>query len=468
MGAKSKIEWTDSTWSPVTGCTKVSEGCDNCYAETIAHRFAGTKAYPNGFDVTLRPERLDQPLRWQRPRRIFVNSMSDLFHSDVPDEYIARVWQAMACAPQHTYQILTKRPGRMQSWVRRWCSGAIEEPYEERPVPGFPGYTITTRGHVFGKRSGGALSPVQGDKGHLRVTMYRDGSTLGERVLVHRLVLETFVRRARPGEQACHRNGDASDNRLSNLYWGTQEDNWRDRISHGNGRSYAKLTEDDVSAIRRRAAEGESAFRIAQDYPVSDTQIRNVVKGAQWALPPARDDQRCAAPARAVLDFVWLGTSVENQKWADVRIPQLLQTPAAVRFLSCEPLLGPVDLRGALGWTFHDGGTGESVPVPAVDWVIVGGESGPHARPMHPDWARSLRDQCVTAGVAFHFKQQGEWAPFGPDDLVGAKDEFWMDASGKGTYYSRRYDVGVAHMIRVGKKAAGRELDGREWNEMPA
>ena len=115
MGAVSKIEWTDSTWSPVTGCTKVSEGCDHCYAETIAHRFAGTKAYPNGFDVTLRPERLDQPLRWKRPRKVFVNSMSDLFHKDVPDDYIARVFAVMALAPQHTFQVLTKRPGRMRS-----------------------------------------------------------------------------------------------------------------------------------------------------------------------------------------------------------------------------------------------------------------------------------------------------------------------------------------------------------------
>ncbi|QFP95886.1 hypothetical protein SEA_FIREBALL_61 [Gordonia phage Fireball] len=110
-----KIEWTDETWNPVTGCTKVSAGCDHCYAESIAHRFDGTKAYPNGFDVTLRPERLDQPLRWKRPRRVFVNSMSDLFHDDIPDEYIAKVWAVMALAPQHTFQVLTKRHARMRS-----------------------------------------------------------------------------------------------------------------------------------------------------------------------------------------------------------------------------------------------------------------------------------------------------------------------------------------------------------------
>ena len=257
MSDKTKIEWTDATWNPVTGCTKVSEGCDHCYAETIAHRFAGTAAYPNGFDVTLRPERLDQPLRWQRPRRIFVNSMSDLFHKDVPDEYIARVFAVMALAPHHTFQVLTKRPGRMRSLL----------------------------------------------------------------------------------------NSQAFRQALDEELWG---------------------------------------------YGVAETA---------WPLPN-----------------VWLGTSVENQKWADVRIPQLLATPAAVRFLSCEPLLGPVDL---FAWNIDRGAR--------VDWVIVGGESGPHARPMHPDWARHLRDDCLTAGIAFHFKQWGGVRP----------------------------------------KANGRELDGRTWDEYP-
>ena len=264
MNDKTRIEWTDATWNPVTGCTKVSEGCDHCYAETIAHRFAGTPAYPNGFDVTLRPERLDQPLRWQRPRRIFVNSMSDLFHSDVPDEFIARVFAVMALAPQHTLQVLTKRPGRMRSLLSSrsfedWVEAFVREEYSERWAP--------------------------------------------------------------------------------------------------DGYEY------------------------------------------RWPL-----------------DNVWLGTSVESQKWADVRIPQLLGTPAAVRFLSCEPLLGPVDL---FAWNIDRGAR--------VDWVIVGGESGPHARPMHPDWARHLRDDCLTAGIAFHFKQWGGVRP----------------------------------------KANGRELDGRTWDEYP-
>ena len=117
MSDGSAIEWTDATWNPVTGCTKVSPGCDHCYAETFAERFRGVPGhhFEQGFDLTLRPERLDQPLRWTRPRRIFVNSMSDLFHKDVPDEFIARVFAVMALAPQHTFQVLTKRHARMRA-----------------------------------------------------------------------------------------------------------------------------------------------------------------------------------------------------------------------------------------------------------------------------------------------------------------------------------------------------------------
>lgn len=329
MNDKTRIEWTDATWNPVTGCTKVSEGCDHCYAETIAHRFAGTPAYPNGFDVTLRPERLDQPLRWQRPRRIFVNSMSDLFHSDVPDEFIARVFAVMALAPQHTLQVLTKRPGRMRSLLSSrsfedWVEAFVREEYSERWAP--------------------------------------------------------------------------------------------------DGYEY------------------------------------------RWPL-----------------DNVWLGTSVESQKWADVRIPQLLGTPAAVRFLSCEPLLGPVDLAV---WTrpHADDCNDDGVPWCTcdrdrdgyLDWVIVGGESGPHARPMHPDWARSLRDQCVAAGVAFHFKQWGEWVP---ESALLHRDEApaaFLDPTGtlrplaNGIPESAPRARGQAMTIRrVGKKIAGRELDGRTWDEYP-
>ncbi len=286
------IEWTDETWNPVTGCTKVSEGCAHCYIERTPpfrmahHRFegpGGPEAPGATTGVKLHPERLDIPLHWRKPRRIFVCSLADLFHEDVPDSFIAGVFGVMARCPEHTFQVLTKRPGRMSSWVRKRVGFYL---WMEKPLPN-----------------------------------------------------------------------------------------------------------------------------------------------------------------------VWLGTSVESQKWADVRIPKLLETPAAVRFLSCEPLLGPIDLRGGLGFEYNDQATGERIPVPSVDWVIVGGESGPAARPMRPDWARSLRDQCVAASVPYFFKQWGEWVPSEP----GA--DLWNLATGE-----RILDV---PMRRVGKKAAGRELDGRTWDEYP-
>lgn len=128
MADKSSIEWTESTWNPVTGCTEVSAGCDNCYARTFAERWRGVEGHPyeQGFDVRFWPERLDQPTRWTRPRMIFVNSMSDLFQEQVPHAYVARVFESMAAAPQHTFQVLTKRPGRMASLVRQ----VQEEPLE--------------------------------------------------------------------------------------------------------------------------------------------------------------------------------------------------------------------------------------------------------------------------------------------------------------------------------------------------
>ncbi|MCT9932422.1 phage Gp37/Gp68 family protein [Planotetraspora sp. A-T 1434] len=273
MSDRSSIEWTDATWNPVTGCTKVSPGCDRCYAETFAERWRGTKGhyFENGFDVQLRPDKLDQPLRWKKPRRIFVNSMSDLFHKDVPDDYIARVFALMALTPQHTYQILTKRHGRMRS--------------------------LLNSGHFVAK------------------------------------------------------------------VWGEVD----------------------------KRAPGVGAQAVSM-----------------WPSMP--------------LPNVWLGVSVEDQKWADLRIPALLETPAAVRFLSCEPLLGPVDLAKSVPAKpyWHDG----------IDWVIVGGESGPGARPMHPDWVRSLRDQCQAANVAFFMKQAGavlakEW---GCSDRKGHDSAEWPEA----------------------------------------
>jgi len=310
---KTGIEWTDATWNPVTGCTEVSPGCDRCYAKTFAERFRGTPGhyFEHGFDVQLRPHKLDQPLRWRRPRRVFVNSMSDLFHDQVPDDYIVDVFAVMAAnycwdRPTHTFQVLTKRHARMRSLL------SSEEFRRE--------VALTAAGMT--------------DDGH-------------------------------------------ADN------------------------------------------------------------VHDAIYFHYWPLPN-----------------VWLGVSTENQQWADIRIPALLDTPAAVRWISAEPLLGPIDFRRVPG--FNRIGLDLS-----NWWVIVGGESGPGARPMHPDWARSLRDQCVSAGVPFLFKQWGEWAP-------GDHRNPQLDGQVSIGYRpgcSDPYPLGWVR--RVGKKAAGRELDGRTWDQYP-
>lgn len=234
MANGSKIEWTEATWNPVTGCTKVGAGCKNCYAERMSKRLQAMRVpqYRNGFSLSIHPELLDVPRRWKKPRRVFVNSMSDLFHEDVPLAFIKSVFEVMREAPQHQYQVLTKRPRR-----------ALEFADE--------------------------------------------------------------------------------------LTWG-----------------------------------------------------RNI----------------------------WLGTSVESKDYVD-RIRQLREIPASVRFVSVEPLLGPI---GAL-------------PLRGIHWVIVGGESGPGARPMKEEWAIQIRDRCRTHGVPFFFKQWGG----------------------------------------VNKKRTGRKLDGRTWDGFP-
>lgn len=335
------IEWTDETWNPVSGCTKVSPGCDHCYAERITNRFGG----PGAFDtVILHPDRLDKPFHWRKPRRVFVNSMSDLFHDDVPDEFIARVFAVMALTPQHTFQVLTKRHGRMRALLNREGFDAFRD--EVARCAGGMGYVFDARGS--------------------------------------------------------------------------------DRANYG-------LVPGIASA---------------------DLSKRRFWPG--WPLPN-----------------VWLGVSVENQQWADIRIPALLQTPAAVRFVSCEPLLGPIKLDWRNPDSLHDGG---------LDWAIAGGESGPNARPVHPAWARWLRDQCQAAGVAFFWKQWGEWAPADHETgthLLHVNGHLTprSDATSpqyRGGQHIGDWDLvdrghqGWTRMARLGKKRAGRLLDGRTWDEFPA
>lgn len=317
MGDKSKIEWTEATWNPIAGCSLVSEGCRNCYAMRVAERMAGfgQEKYRglthrvNGHPVWTGEIRLDEkalalPLSWRAPRRIFVNSMSDLFHEKVSRRTIAAVFGVMALCGQHTFQILTKRPERF--------SGLLENLDAERCVA-----------EAF--------------------------QTIG-------------------AHATC-------------------------QMSH------------------------------------------------EWPLPN-----------------VWLGVSCEDQEAADKRIPPLLEAPAAVRWASCEPLLGPLHLHAswmpAYTGAFRIWGVTSETLGPRLHWVVCGGESGPGARPMHPDWACSLRDQCSANGVPFFFKQWGEWIPvFGQRHGLKIHQHF-------------EFPDGLV-VGRVGKKAAGRLLDGREWNQYP-
>lgn len=309
MGAQSKIEWTDATWNPVMGCTPVSAGCENCYARAMMARFAGRKGWPKtASTVTLFPERLEQPLHWKKPRRIFVCSMSDFFHEDVPDEFIDAAFAVMAAAERHTFQLLTKRADRMARY------------FEELPV---------------------------------RAQMY--------------------------------------------------------------------------PALGRRSV------------PYETSRILEMWR--EHALPFVALPYSSYPDRRLPLSNVWGMVTTENQKQADKRIPFLLQCPFAVYGVSAEPLLSELDLSAYLRPRFSDkeDGNGLCDFIPPLNHVIVGGESGPNARPMHPDWARGLRDQCQEKGVPFFFKQNGA--------AMSLVEGLWMK--------------------RVGKKRAGRLLDGREWNEYP-
>lgn len=321
MGENSRIEWTDATWNPVTGCTKVSQGCKHCYAERDWARLVHLPAYQGRAftDVECHLERLMQPLRWKRPRRIFVNSMSDLFHEDVPDSFVYQVFAVMAMSPQHTFQVLTKRPERMLSYMQMVGRSAAILDGAARTI----GYTFK--------------SPL-------------------------------------------------------------------------------------------------------------DTDVYLVA----WPLPN-----------------VWLGVSVEDQEAADERIQLLLQTPAAVRWISAEPLLGPVSLVVPFDGAKVDTAVGAKPGIPALDWVVAGGESGPKARPTHPDWLRSLRDQCKAAGVPFLFKQWGEWISADQDECpVGGPSSRWMWADGA-PWNLQDGQRAMSLFCRAGKKSAGRLLDGMLHDEYP-
>lgn len=349
------IEWTEKTWNPVTGCSPISPGCDHCYAARMAKRLAGRSGYPPApqqFDVTCHPDRLAEPLHWNKPSMIFVCSMGDLFHDDVPDEFIDQVMTTIArcrcCGYDHTFQILTKRPQRMLEYLTA------------------------------------------------------DGLMM----------------------------------------------RWRK----------IRLDMKDYTGLVRELAEDS----FPDGYPgMADGN------GPLWPLPN-----------------LWLGVTAEDQQRADARIPLLLQCPAAVRFVSCEPLLGLVSLTGkgilpACGdhpdlegyMVGKDDGKSPLDPTRAgalsksgIHWIIAGGETGPGARPMNPKWARSLRDQCKAAGVAYFFKQWGEYIPEEQNQPGAHQYCALHNPVPDGGFFT--FPDG-RKMHRVGKKRAGHLLDGVEHRGYP-
>lgn len=398
MADQSKIEWTDSTWQIVTGCSVVSPACTNCYAM----RLAGTRLrnHPSRVGLTVdskagpvwtgevrfNEQWLLQPLQWKKPRRIFVAAHGDLFHDGVQDEWLDKIFAVMALCPQHTFQVLTKRPKRMRAYI-----------------------TAPDRHKAWTRE-----------------------------------ILRT------PGKPRHH---------------GGVTDTWWPRFSR----------------------------------------------------------------------HIWLGVTAEDQQRADERIPELLATPAAVRWISVEPMLGAIDLtrlpapgksfeghhlekviggsvtcsrqhdalRGIIGWV-GGGCTAEELKdeeTPRLDWVVCGGESGPGSRPLHPEWARDLRDQCKAAGVAFHFKQWGAFKPISEmadgeadalyrpkvrarygesqsaiDDIYGricsvpTIEIGYGGSTGLDAFHvveTAQGQKGGMLMFNVGKARAGRLLDGEEWSQFP-
>ncbi|MDQ0842458.1 DUF5131 family protein [Streptomyces sp. V1I6] len=447
MSTDTKIEWTDRTWNPVTGCTKVSPGCDNCYAENIANRFAGSAAFPRGFDVQVRANKVNDPLSWRKPSRVFVNSMSDLFHNDVPEPWLADIFAVMAAAQKHTFQVLTKRHGRMrslmnskefQSQVRDRATGkglAIEE--FSWPLPNvWLGVSVEDQ-----KRADLRIPALVDTPAAVRF--------LSCEPLLGPVDLSKWMPPISPMPAA-----DAP-------------------------RTWAEWTWPDwVPQIVREHVE---------DFWGAD-QGRSP---AHWI----RDMHQQGAPA--------FGATLAMDDGFGRHPRQIVG-----RYVHAWNNIGRLVLDGDPDreFAYTSFGIKDRKRTQPIDWVIVGGESGRGARPMHPAWARGLRDQCTAADVSFFFKQWGEWgpAPFqvrvcdpnvgwqGTDEeLAAAKADSeargathvhtgnWFEEDGERRYWLHEIGhkpwslervglpEGTAAIRRWGKKAAGRDLDGRTWDQYP-
>lgn len=446
--ADTSIEWTDKVWNATRGCSRISAGCGGakgeggCYAERQAARFSGPGMPYEGLvrigtqgprwtgKVVLVPEMLDAPLHWRKSRRVFVNSMSDLFHEALTNEQIAAVFGVMAACPQHTFQCLTKRPKRMREFLthpdcRHWIAQAMDAALVEhehspvetwRTIPGFDGYDASTHGRV--RSPAGMLATYINERlDRETVTLWNKGNP--ETRFVHQLVLSAHDPCPIDGLEVCHRNGNKRDNRRANLRWGTRSENQNEKVRHGSNGGPQKLTRAQVQEIRAARAGGQQTQQtIADRYGVSRSLVSMIEHGVVWTEP--------AIPWP--LPNVHLGVSVENQATADERIPELLACPAAVWWISLEPQLADVDLTAIRHRATHpltpgreyervlNALTGESWvgetryggrEEPGLSWVVQGGESGPGARPFDLAWARRTRDQCREAHVPYFLKQLG-------------------------------------------------------------
>lgn len=319
MSYKSTIHWTEASWNCISGCDKFSPGCKFCYAALLAKsRLSHLPEFKDGYfgNVILHPKRLEYPLHWRKPKRIFVNSMSDLFHDKVTDEFIQEMFAVMALCQQHIFQILSKREVRTLNWYNQTYAGVAQE---------------------------NIVKKYYEEKYHIEFVT--DGAIITS---------------------------------------------------------------------------------------------KNQKKWPGWPLPN-----------------VWLGFSAENEEYAQKRIPILKSIPAAIKWASYEPVLGPVDWE-----PYKD----------ILNWVVAGGESGPQARPANPDWYRQSRDFCIKYKIPYFFKQHGSWIPteghFGYD---GKDTKKYTHINGSGKWeHTNKPVVGFLNLMKQSKKRTGRILDGRTWDEYPA
>lgn len=423
-----------------------------------------------------------------------------------------RLFGLIDSTPHLDWLLLTKRPEN----IRRMWPGLPSHVIEEirLPIPGFPHYEVSNFGVVYSRtgasrcgncgttiegqlrkkycsgacrcaaynraKHGGQrdiypteakpLSQDIGEQGHRRVTIY-DGQGKSQRVLVHRLVLSIFDRPALPDMQCRHLDGNSSNNRLDNLAWGDQSSNWGDSKRHGTHRRYSKLSEEQVDEIRTKAREGDTFSALAIQYNVSATQISNIINYRQWAT---------GSPPLAFRNNCWIGTSIACQADAVRNIPLLLKCRdlSPVLFLLIEPPIGPVDLRGIgfNGFTldcltstccpWHPSACNRSgCNGVKVDWVIVGGESGPNARPCQVEWIRSIVQQCREAGVPCFVKQLGANVVTRNDmieDAFNGKDG-WPDPQVEHHIHGFREDYqGADCRVRLRDPKGG---DPSEWPE---